>query len=641
MLDFKRQLPKSKVVLNRTPRWLNILMIIILLVAALYAAPNLFGENPAVQISSSTPGEPPSAMAVNEVTAALKKAALPTTAITRENKHIIARFNTADEQLKGKEVLQQALGSQFIVASYNAPATPNWLRKIGGQPMKLGLDLRGGMSLLLQVDVADVIKRRLHNSIRDIGQTLRKEKIPYRAIIPGDNSITINFREATQRDSAFRILAVKLREYSWQKNRRGNQYQMIGQLSQPALIQIRQYTMEQSINSFSRRVNELGISEAQVQQQGMNRISIELPGVADATEAQDILGKTATIDVHLVDIHHDLSQTLVSGKVPPGDLAIKDQSGRSVLLKSDIVLSGDSITNAVSSLDQRSGDPQVSVTVAGGAQSKLYNTTRANVGKPMAVVYNETKSTKQKVNGKMVIRYHKHSTVISVANIQGAFGANFRVTGLSSAEAKQLALLLRAGSLPANVTILTEQQVGPSMGKANVRRGKLSIEIGFLLVVLFMALYYRTMGIIADIALFVNLILIVAIMSLLRGTMTFPGIASLVLTIGMAVDGNVLIFERIREELRRGTSIQGAIHAGYNRAAVTIVDAQLTTLIAAIVLFAIGVGPIKGFAIVLTIGLFTSMLTSITYTRAMVNFLFGGKAMKKLPIGITVKREKR
>lgn len=627
--------------INKTAAWKTILLVFLLVLAIIYAIPNVFGSDPAIQVSSNTPGtmlsQSEMRMMINDLKAndfVYKHAAL-------DGKHIIIRFDSPDVRLAAKDQLTKMLGSKYIVAGNDVPATPSWLTALNAHPMKLGLDLRGGMSLLLQVDIDDVIKRREQNSIRNVGEALQDAHVNYLGMMPSGQGIVVSFANDSAASRALNILSDKVQEFSWQKSMHDQQPVLTGQLSQAALVQLRQYTMQQTINTLNRRVNELGVSESTVQQQGADRVSIDLPGVSDATEAQDILGKTATIEAHAVDYTSDAQQAATSGVIPAGDMLLKDQANQPVLLKSDVVLSGDNITSATTNFDQ-TGQPEVQISVAGAGQPKLYKFTSENVGKPMAVVYTETKSDKHKDKaGKTRITYHKNSTVVSQARIDGVFSANFEVTGLTSGEAQQLALLLRAGSLPAPIAVLSEMQIGPSMGKQNVHRGMLSVEIGLLLVVIFMALYYRMFGIIADIGLVINLILIVAIMSLLGGTLTFPGIAGIVLTVGMAVDANVLIFERIREELRNGAAIQTAIHAGYDRAMVTIVDAQLTTLIAAVVLFAIGTGPIKGFAVVLTIGLLTSMLTAINYTRAMVNHLYGGKSLKKLPIGTNPNKVKK
>jgi preprotein translocase subunit SecD len=642
MFDTKgNKFARSHGPINKTAAWKAALLVVVLILAVIYAIPNLFGSDPAVQISSSTPGTMLSQSEMRMITNDLKADNIVYKKASIDGKHIIVRFASPDVRLLAKDKLAKALGSKYIVAGNDVPATPAWLEAVNAHPMKLGLDLRGGMSLLLQVDIDDVIKRREQNSVRDVGQALQTANINYTGMVPSGQGIVVDFASKAEASRALSILSNKVQDFAWQQTMQDKQPVLIGQLSQLALAQLRQYTMQQTINTLDRRVNELGVSESTVQQQGIDRVSVDLPGVSDATEAQDILGKTATIEAHAVDYKADAQQAEATGVIPAGDIMLKDQAGQPVLLKSDVVLSGDNITSATTNFDQ-TGEPNVQISVAGAGQPKLYQFTSENVGKPMAVVYTETKSAKSKDKaGKMKITYHKTSTVINQANIDGVFSANFEVTGLTAGEAQQLALLLRAGALPAPIAVLSEMQIGPSMGKENVHRGMLSVEIGLLLVVIFMALYYSIFGLIADIGLVINLILIVAVMSLLGGTLTFPGIAGIVLTVGMAVDANVLIFERIREELRNGTPIQLAMHAGYDRAMVTIVDAQLTTLIAAIVLFGIGTGPIKGFAVVLTIGLLTSMLTAINYTRVIANHLYGGKALKKLPIGMRVKKAKK
>jgi preprotein translocase subunit SecD len=624
---------KKAMIINKTPKWQYLLLIVILVVAMIYALPNLFGTDPAVQVSSSIPGALLSSSDLQTVEADLQKAKLDYQSAEVRDKHILVRFNNPDTSLLAKDRLLQSLGNQYLVATTTAAATPAWLMSLNAYPMNLGLDLRGGMSLLLQVDIDDVIQHREQNSVRHIAQVLHDGNLFYSSLIPTDQAVMLQFRDAKVANQAQGILNHELPEFVWALSAT-DPLLLKGVLSETALAQIRQYTMDQTLNTLNRRVNELGVSEAAVQQEGVDRVSVDLPGVSDATEAQNILGKTATIEAHLVDIEHDAAQAEVSGVVPADDILLKMRDGVPVLLHSQVVLSGDNITSAVSSFNQQSGQPAVSVSVAGSAQSELFKATSDNIGKPMAVVYTEVKSDKKEVHGKTQITYRKESVVINVATIDDAFGTGFEITGLGAAEAQQLSLLLRAGSLPAPVTVLSESQVGPSMGKQNVSRGEISVEIGFILVMIFMGLYYRSMGLIANVALMINLIFIVAIMSLLGGVMTFPGIAGIVLTAGIAVDANVLIFERIREELRMGASVQAAIHAGYERATVTIVDAQLTSLIAAVVLFWIGTGPIKSFATVLIIGLLTSMLTAIIYTRAIVNSLYGGKALKQLPIGI-------
>ncbi len=615
-------------VLNRFPWWKNVLIVCIVLLAFVYAMPNLYVEDPSVQISPASPTLMLDQATVDKVTQTLQKANLPYKQIQQENRSILVRFNSTDVQFKAKELIQETLGESYLVAINLAPATPHWLRVIGAMPMKLGLDLRGGVHLLLQVGVDTVIKQRIEGDLNNIGQELRNQRIRYSGMTrDAQNGISIQFRAVDTLQEANRYLSQHFNEFTWTADTR-NGFVLQGILSPPALQQIRQETLEQAMNTLRNMVNELGVSEAVVQQQGTTRVMVELPGILDTAQAKNLLGKTATLEYHMVDVDHD-----VRGVVPPDD-KLFSYEGRPVLLKNQIILRGSSITSAMASAGD-DGRPSVNVRLGGGGESLFTKTTAENIGKPMGVLYVEVHSETKDVNGQKVINYQTERKVISVATIQSALGNSFQITGLSSAEeARTLALLLRAGALPAPVTIIEERQIGPTLGKQNIHMGVMSVAVGFTLVVLFMALYYGVMGLIADIALTMNLVLIVAILSLLGATITLPGIAGMVLTMGMAVDANVLIFERIREELRNGVGIQSSIHAGYDRAFMTIVDANVTTLIVAIVLFSLGSGTVKNFAVTLTVGLMTSMFTAITGTRAIVNGLYGAKPVKKISIGI-------
>ena len=614
---------------NRYPLWKNLLVLIVIVVAFIYASPILFGEDPAIQISGAN-----ATVTVNQVTAdsikkGLASAGIAYTEMQLENRSLLLRFISTDEQFKAKEVIQETLGNDYLVALNLAHKTPAWLKSIGAMPMKLGLDLRGGVHLLLQVDVDSVLKQRIEGDLNSISQVMRNERVRYTGISRhGENGVELVFRSDDALKEAVSLLNRRFPEFIWTKNNLTVQ----GVLSPAALQQARQDTLEQAMNTLRNRVNELGVSEAVVQQQGASRVVIDLPGIQDTTQAKNILGKTATLEFHMVDVEHD-PRTLSGGMTPP-DTKLYSDRGQPVLLKNEIILRGSSITSARSAMGE-DGRPSVDVRLGGGGEGLFSKTTAENIGKPMAVLYVEVKSTSKDVDGKKVIDYSTERKVISVATIQSALGNNFQITGLTSPEeARTLALLLRAGALPAPVTIIEEREVGPSLGKQNIRMGVLSVEVGFILVVLFMALYYHVFGVIADLALGMNLVLIVAILSLLGATLTLPGIAGMVLTVGMAADANVLIFERIREELRNGVGIQASIHAGYERALVTIVDANVTTLIVAVVLFSLGSGPVKNFAVTLTIGLVTSMFTAIMGTRALVNLIYGGRSVKKLSIGL-------
>lgn len=616
-------------VLNRYPMWKNLLVVFVVAIAFIYAMPIMFAEVPAVQISGISP-----AVTVNETTEqtiqqALQAAQITHESIQKENRGFLIKFPNEDMQFKARGVIQEALGDDYLVALNLAATTPHWLRAINAQPMKLGLDLRGGVHMLLEVDVESVVKQRIEGDLNSLSQSLRLEHIRYTGITrQSNNGVLIQFRDQHSLDNAYSFLMAHFADFGWTKNTAGGRFELKGALSPAAIQQVRQDTLEQEMNTLRNRVNELGVSEAVVQQQGASRIIIDLPGIQDATQAKNILGKTATLELHMVDAEHD------PRGVPPGDAKLYMYNGQPVLLKNQIILRGSSITNAGSGFGE-DGRPSVNVRLGGGGESLFTKTTAENIGKPMAVLYVEIKSVPKTVNGEKTIEYTTERRVINVATIQSALGNSFQVTGLSSAEeSRTLALLLRAGALPAAVTIIEEREVGPSLGKQNIHQGVLSVEVGFLLVVIFMMMYYRGMGLIADLALAMNLVLIVAILSLLGATLTLPGIAGIVLTMGMAVDANVLIFERIREELRNGVGVQASIHAGYDRALMTIVDANMTTLIVSVVLFSLGSGVVKNFAVTLTIGLFTSMFTAIIGTRAIVNLIYGGRPVKKISIGI-------
>jgi len=623
--------------MNKYPLWKNILLIVVFIVAVIYALPNLFGTNPAIQISSAIPGASLTQNTLQTVESALKSNHLEYKSANLEKKNIYVRFMDTDTQLKAKSILKNTLGDQYIIALNLEAATPNWLMAIGAQPMKLGLDLQGGVHFLLQLDIDSVIQLREKGDVRNISVELREKRIRYTGIAPLRNGgITIRFASANDLENARVLLQNRFATFLWKPEVTPGSYQLIGKLVPASLQKIKQYAVDQAMTTLRRRVNELGVSEAVVQQEGQDRISVDLPGIQDATQAKNILGKTATLEFHLVDTVNDASDA-VGGLVPAGDELFNYQ-GSPILLKNRIVLSGDSITSASAGFDETSR-PSVNIRLGGGGEALFTKITGENVGKPLAVVYVETKSHQKTLpNGKKTIIYKKERRIINVANIESALPSSFQITGLSSPEeAKNLSLLLRAGTLIAPLTIIQEETVGPSMGRENIRLGKISLAVGLLFIVLFMLFYYHMFGLTADLGLLVNLVFLVAILSVIGATLTFPGIAGIVLTLGMAVDYNVLIYERIREEVRNGVTPQPAIHIGYDKAFITIIDANITTLIVALILFALGSGAVKGFAITLTIGLFTSIISSVTYTRALVNGIYGGRRVKHLAIGIKVK----
>lgn len=616
---------------NKYPLWKNLMLVIIAVIGFVYAIPNLYTENPVVQISSETPVDYDELK--NQIEGILNKDSLHYKALVVQNEGVEVSFSSTDSQLLARDAIKNALGTHYTVALNLAPSTPAWLDAIRAAPMKQGLDLRGGVHFLLEVDVESVINRRYEGIMKNISQEMRELGLRYSGIrYMADKGVNLRFRDSATMDNAYVGLKEKIPELIFVKNKTNNE--IMASISPAELNSMRQNTIEQTMTILRNRVNELGVGEAVVQQQGATRVAVDLPGIQDAARAKQILGGTATLQFYLVDQDNDPQIAKQTGSVPVDDkLLVMD--GRPILLKRQVVLSGDSITSAVSSFDQQTATPAVQIQLGGGGESLFTKITRDNIGKRMAIVYVETKNNIQMVNGVEKRITHREERVISAPVIQNALGNNFQITGLSdSKEASNLALLLRAGALPAAIYPIEERTVGPTLGKENIRRGIVSLEVGMGLILILMLVYYRFFGLIANIALLLNLVLLCALLSVIDATLTLPGIAGIVLTVGMAVDANVLIYERIREELRHGLSPQAAIYAGYERAFATILDANITTLIVAIILFAVGTGPVRGFAVTLSLGLITSMLTGITYTRGIVNWYYGGRTVKKLSIGI-------
>lgn len=616
---------------NKYPLWKNILLVVVVVIGFVYALPNLYSEVPAVQISSEIPMDMPTLQA--KITDVLNQNQLPFDAIQEEESRIEIRFRNTDAQIVARDELKKELGKNYTVALNLVPATPNWLRAIGAEPMKQGLDLRGGVHFLLEVDIDSVVNRRYEGLMKNVGQVLREQAIRYAGIryLP-EKGIEIRFRTPETVPAAFEKLKEEYPnlEYDRTPDMKG----LFISLSLPELDLIRQNTIEQTMSILRNRVNELGIGEAVVQQQGSTRVAVDLPGIQDAARAKQILGGTATLAFYLVDEEHDPVLAKKTGVIPVGTRMYM-MNGYPVLLKRQVVLSGDAITSAMSSFDQQTASSAVQIQLGGGGEALFTKVTRDNIGKRMAIVFVETKSDIKMVNGHEERTTQREERVISAPVIQSALGNNFQITGLASnKEASNLALLLRAGALPTVIYPIEERTVGPSLGKENIQRGIISLEVGMGLILILMLFYYHFFGLVANIGLFLNLILLSAIMSMIGATLTLPGIAGFVLTVGMAVDANVLIYERIREELRAGVSPQAAIFAGYEKAFATITDANVTTLIVGVILFAIGTGAVKGFAIILCLGILTSMLTSVTYTRAMINGYYGRKSVQKLSIGI-------
>ncbi|AAF93908.1 TPA: protein translocase subunit SecD [Vibrio cholerae] len=616
--------------LNRYPLWKYLMVMLTIAVAALYALPNIYGEDPAIQITGAR-GASVDMSTLDAVTDALNKAQLSQKSIALENGSILVRFNDTDTQISARDIISEALGKDKIVALNLAPSTPYWLESIGAAPMKLGLDLRGGVHFLMEVDMDAAMEKLVSQQEEAFRSDLRDEKIRYRAIRPLSDAVEVTLRDAEQLAQTKLLLESKHRDMTFTTSESDGRFVLVAKFTEARLQEIRNYAVEQNITILRNRVNELGVAEPLVQRQGATRIVVELPGVQDTARAKEILGATATLEFREVDDKADLAAA-AAGRAPAGSEIKFDRNGRPVVLKKRVILGGSSITDASSSADEY-GRPQVNISLDSEGGNKMSAFSKKNIGKLMATVFAEYKdSGKRSPEGKVILT--KHEEVINQATIQSALGRNFRITGIDSpAEAHNLALLLRAGALIAPISIVEERTIGPSMGQQNIDMGIQACIWGMVAVMLFTVLYYRKFGMIANIALMANLVLIIGVMSMIPGaTMTLPGIAGIVLTVGMAVDANVLIFERIREELREGKNPQQAIHQGYANAFSTIADANITTLITAIILFAVGTGAIKGFAVTLSIGILTSMFTAIVGTRCIVNLLYGGKRINKLSI---------
>lgn len=623
--------PKSTFAGNKYPLWKYILLLVIITLGIIYAMPNLYGEDPSIQVAP-VKGVQLDERSLDKVNQALKDAEIDAKSTAFEYGQVLVRLRSQDDQLAAQDALNEALGRGYVVGLNLAPATPDWLQNMRALPMYLGLDLRGGVHFLMEVDMKAAVEKAYQRYVGDLRRDMREAKIRYLTFQQKDEEIHMQFRSGQDMTPALERIKENFEDLVVVAVEEENRPYLSIRLKDEAVKETQKFALEQNITTLRNRVNELGVAEPVIQQQGSERIVIQLPGVQDTARAKDILGATATLEYRLVDDEADL-ESAVRGRVPAGTRLYYMRDGQPILLKKDVIVTGDRIINAQSGLDSQNGSPMVSVTLDGAGGRQMLNTTKRNVGKRMAVVFIETRVEKEFVDGEWVKKRIRTQDVINAAVIRDQFANRFQTTGLdSSDEARDLALLLRAGALAAPIEIVEERTVGPSLGQENIDQGFMSVMIGFVLVLIFMVLRYKLFGLIANVALTVNLILIFAVLSMMQATLTLPGIAGIVLTVGMAVDANVLIFERIREELRGGTSVQMAIHAGYERAFLTIADANITTLIAAVVLFSFGTGPVKGFAITLTIGILTSMFTAIMGTRAVVNYMYGGKRLTKLSI---------
>ncbi len=618
--------------MNRYPLWKYILISIVTVLSVLYALPNLYGKDPAVQISSSR-GQV-TELTLFEVEAALDDEGIEFDAIEYGLNTMILRFSDEEIQLRARDAIRAALNNSYSVALNLAPATPDWLAMLGAEPMFLGLDLRGGVNFLLEVDMDAAITKAEERYVSDLRTLLRDEGIRYRTINRDDDGgVLIRFRDAESRSQAIPIIETNYLELTVSEINEGSgDFAAMVLISDGAISETRINALQQNIVTLRKRVNELGVAEPVIQQQGQERIVVQLPGVQDTARAKEILGATATLEFRMVDMENDV-QSAIDGRVPPSSRLYYSRDGIPLLIKRQLMLTGDYIIGAASGIDALSGGPNVSITLDGRGERMFRQATADEVGKNMAIIFIENKTETVEENGELVRKSEIVEEVISNATILEQLGKRFQITGLDSPqEARNLALLLRAGALAAPVEIIEERTVGPSLGQENINQGFLSVMIGFLLVLVFMLVYYKVFGIAANIALTLNLVLIISLLSLLQATLTLPGIAGIVLTVGMAVDANVLIYERIREELKNGNSPHASIHAGYEKAFSTIFDANITTLIASLVLFSFGTGPIKGFAVTLSLGIVCSMFTAIVVTRAIINLIYGGRRIQALAI---------
>ena len=620
---------------NHYAPWKYILLIVILTLGFIYATPNLYGEDPAVQISHRV--NLVDEEELGQISSLLENENIDYRSISLEAGNILIRFADTGQQLKAASTIGDILREtdrRYGVALNLAPATPDWLTNLNALPMYLGLDLRGGVHFLMEVDMESAIDKSLKRAEGEIRSFMRGEKIRYKTVNTESRTIKVRFAKLEERDAARLTLENEYRDFVFKDTNDDRSWFVELSYNQTALEEEKRSAIQQNISTLKNRVNELGVAEPVIQRQGDNRVVVQLPGVQDTVRAKEILGATATLEFRLVHgSYTDWSAAQASGKTPVSARLYKRNDGSPVLLKRSVIVTGDQIVGAASGFDSRSGSPNVTITMNAKGADRMADITGDNIGKPMGVLFIEDKFEYREVDGERERIRRTESTVINVATIRDQLSKRFEITGLDSTrEARDLALLLRAGALRAPMVIIEERTVGPSLGKENIDKGFLSVIIGFIVVLIFMAIYYKVFGLVANLALTLNLVLLVSVLSILQATLTLPGIAGIVLTVGMAVDANVLIFERIREEIRLGNSPQASIFSGYEKAFGTIADANITTLIAAIVLFGFGTGPIQGFAVTLSIGIVTSMFTAIFGTRAIINLIYGRKSVSRLAI---------
>ncbi|MDC1417957.1 protein translocase subunit SecD [Candidatus Thioglobus sp.] len=615
--------------MNHYAAWKNILIVFFLIISSLYAIPNIYGSDLAIQVTG-TGDYVVDEKDLDNINTILLDNDVEFKSISIDGRNILVRFGDSLSQLSSKTILNNSLSRNYVVALNLAPSIPQWLGNLGGKAMSLGLDLRGGVHFLLEVDMDAVVSMSIDRYYNELRTLLRKDKL-YKKIRKEEDFLVVSFKNANLKDDAKKIIKKELPELVASEID-GSALELILKISLSAQNDSKSSALKQNITTLRNRVNELGVAEPIIQQQGLERIVVQLPGVQDTARAKEILGAVATVEFRLVDEKNDVQTAIQSGKIPSGSKIYKFKDGRPLLLKTSLIATGENIVDASSSVDS-DNNPMVNINLNNAGGKTMLETTKEFLGTRMAVVFIENQVETIIKDGVTVKKRTKTQDIINAATIQGTFSNRFQITGLdSSREARNLALLLRAGSLSAPIEIIEERTIGPSLGADNIQKGFISVLVGFALVLIFMAWRYRVFGLVANVALTLNLITIVSILSIIQATLTLPGIAGIVLTVGMAVDANVLIFERIKEEMRSTKDIQKAISAGYEKALLTIADANITTLIASLVLFSFGTGAIKGFAVTLSIGIITSMFTAIIFSRAMINLIYGGKKDKELAI---------
>jgi len=616
--------------MNRYPLWKYILVLVVVALGSLYALPNIYGQSPIVQVKPDDQSDLQVAT-IDIIKDTLSEQQIGFESVVEDSGSAIVKFNDLDNQRKAQDLLKDELPG-FDTAMNLKPNVPDWLAALGGRAMNLGLDLRGGVHFLLEVDMKEAADNKKKQLRSDITATLIKDKIPKKGIRWQDNQLIIGFRDEPAAEKALSSLKKDFDELDFELEADGDEVQLMALLSEQSIRDIKENALTQNLTTLRSRVNEIGVAEPIIQRQGQDRIVVQLPGIQDTTRAKNILDATATLEYRATDMENNAVAAQQSGRTPIGSSLFYDRDGRPVLLKDRVIVTGNQLVDAQATFDQQSGTPAVTVQINSIGAKRMLEFTKNNVGNNMAVVFKERIPLGKNEEG--VMQYKSKQEVISNARINGIFSNRFQTTGLDSQkEASELALLLRAGALAAPVQIVEERTIGPSLGQDNIDKGVKSVQIGLVLVLIFMLIYYKMFGVIANIALTINVVLMVACLSLFGATLTLPGIAGIVLTVGMAVDANVLIFERIKEELRDGSSVQSSIKSGYDKAFSTIADANVTTFIAAVVLFAFGTGPIKGFAVTLSIGILTSMFTAIIVSRAIVNLIYGRqKRLKSIAI---------